>query len=351
MPTMQIAAVGDKKLVVYKGTQKIITGSIGSNGNVNWDSTAVATGPITVAPTTYTLTYNAGEGTPSKASDTLEAGATISFATATRSGYVFQGWFTQASGGTEVDYTTMPASNTEIYAHWREASAEETLLGYTGNTNSNDLLVGDHINYYYKDTNNVSQHFECVVLYNDATYGIQVVAANTVGSNITLGSSDFNTSKASYNSAVSTLNAAADSYVTTGGMATGGRCVGSNPVPGKRDEIETTAGTFSSSESYFSSYNGQFKNGDELYSTDYNAMKNMTTPIHNLGKEYWLASRGVFADSRDSGFNVRHVDSDGSAYSYILCYVADCISDGSSRAIAFRPCFHLKSNIPVEKLN
>ena len=36
--------------------------------------------------------------------------------TATRSGYIFKGWYTAATGGTKIGYTTMPASDTEIYA-------------------------------------------------------------------------------------------------------------------------------------------------------------------------------------------------------------------------------------------
>ena len=76
------------------------------------------TGGGTPVATTYTLTYNAGDGTPSKASDSLQAGATINFATATRDGYRFLGWYDAATNGNKITYATMPASDTEIYAHW-----------------------------------------------------------------------------------------------------------------------------------------------------------------------------------------------------------------------------------------
>ena len=36
-----------------------------------------------------------------------------------RTGYTFQGWYTQASGGTKItSSTTVPAANTTYYAHW-----------------------------------------------------------------------------------------------------------------------------------------------------------------------------------------------------------------------------------------
>ena len=263
-------------------------------------------------------------------------------------------------------------------------SAVETLLGYTGNTNSNDLQVGDHINYYYKDTNNETQHFECVVLYDkNSENGIQVVAADSVGSNIILGageyvvngedpkipsslasSSDFEKGKWSYNNAVSTLNSYADIYVTEGGMATGGRCVGSNPLPGHRDDAELNTMLTASNDPYdgnisdreWMTNNGRyntFKLGDEYYSTDYNAMKNMTIPIHNLEKDYWLASRDIYVNAYYTNLLVRLVSSDGNVNSRNQLYVGtDKQYDGGmSNAFAFRPCFSLKSNIPVEKLN
>lgn len=68
----------------------------------------------------YTLTYNANEGSVSPQSKSVAYGAQYgSLPTPTKTGYDFLGWFTSASGGTQVSSTTtMGAANTTIYAHW-----------------------------------------------------------------------------------------------------------------------------------------------------------------------------------------------------------------------------------------
>ena len=162
------------------------------------------------------------------------------------------------------------------------------------------------------------------------------------------------------NSAVSTLNAEANSYVPEGGMAIDGRCVGSNPLPGHKNDAEnnammTAANDPTSSERAWMTSNGwynSFKLGDEYYSEDYNTMKNMTTPIHNLGYDYWLASRYVYAGSEVSAFDVRFVNDDGSAEACVLCDMGGGGGTGGRTAgCDFRPVFLLKSDIPVEKIS
>ena len=71
--------------------------------------------------------------------------------------------------------------------------------------------------------------------------------------------------------------------------------------------------------------------------------------IHNIGKDYWLASRIVSAFSSDSGFYVRYVGTSGDLYSNTLCFV---YSDGrtygySSNGGGLRLVFRLKSGIKV----
>ncbi|MBI5935697.1 MAG: InlB B-repeat-containing protein [Chloroflexi bacterium] len=72
-------------------------------------------------PTTKTVTYNAAYG---------------ALATTTRTGYAFAGWFTAASGGTEVTAATIvtATSNHTLFAHWTANSYTVTFDANGGNT-------------------------------------------------------------------------------------------------------------------------------------------------------------------------------------------------------------------------
>ena len=69
----------------------------------------------------YTLTFNANGGTVSEGSRRVTYGAAYgTLPTPSRSGYTFYGWFTAASGGSQVSSgTKMGASNVTIYAQWK----------------------------------------------------------------------------------------------------------------------------------------------------------------------------------------------------------------------------------------
>ncbi len=72
------------------------------------------------AGTTFTVILNASGGT-ALTPGTLTTGADgklASLPTPTRSDYNFDGWFTAASGGTQVTTSTVFTQNTTIYAHW-----------------------------------------------------------------------------------------------------------------------------------------------------------------------------------------------------------------------------------------
>ena len=76
----------------------------------------------TGATATKTVTYNAAYGT---------------LPVPTKTGYGFAGWWTQASGGTQVSATTkMGAADTTIYAHWTISSYTLTADCYGGTASS-----------------------------------------------------------------------------------------------------------------------------------------------------------------------------------------------------------------------
>ena len=67
------------------------------------------------------VTFDANGGTCATTSKSYESGATLgTLPTATRSGYTFDGWFTAASGGTQVTEATVVTENVTYYAHWVE---------------------------------------------------------------------------------------------------------------------------------------------------------------------------------------------------------------------------------------
>ena len=204
---------------------------------------------------------------------------------------------------------------------------------------------------WYTDANGIQQ--KCIVLYGPenekySSYGIQIITAGTV-ENVTLGSSDFDTSRNSYNNAITTLNTEAEKYrKKDDGIAEVARCVGSVPDNPNYDG----AGMFTSGYGYMSGYNGTLKDTDNNYTADWNQMQNIVINgqgIHNIEKTYWLASRAVNANSINSGFSVRTVNTGG----YLSALYGPCIvhSDGHtvgySYANGLRPVFHLKLGIKV----
>ena len=72
-----------------------------------------------VAPTEYTITFDGNGGTPSDSNMTTVGKKLSSLPTATHSGsYSFVGWYTEASGGTQITTAYTFSANTIVYAHW-----------------------------------------------------------------------------------------------------------------------------------------------------------------------------------------------------------------------------------------
>lgn len=83
-------------------------------------ATTVTVPAYTDPGTTYTITFNANGGTVTPANGTTGTdGKLSSLPTPTRSGsYSFKGWYTAASGGTQVTTSTVFSANMTIYAQW-----------------------------------------------------------------------------------------------------------------------------------------------------------------------------------------------------------------------------------------
>lgn len=110
----------------------------------------------------YTLTFNAAGGSVSPTSRSVAYGAAYgTLPTPSRTNYKFLGWYTAASGGTQVSAsTTMGASNVTIYAHWQlntvnvtfnaNGGSGTTTKAYTVNSTLGSLPSASRSGYTFK---------------------------------------------------------------------------------------------------------------------------------------------------------------------------------------------------------
>ena len=213
-----------------------------------------------------------------------------------------------------------------------------------------DLKAGEKVYYDTGDTTvGTNGIIECVVLYDTeynetkgTNYGVQIVASDTVGDDVTLGGSEFYTAMDSYNNAITTLNAKAEEYINPT-YASDARCVGSVPN-NKNSEAE---------DSWYTSSGHTFvylRETDTNYETDYEQMGSENLNIANIGASYWLASRihhNPYHYANNS-FDIRSVSTSGSLSFSELCSVYSYGNwNGYSVPQGFRPVFTLQSGIKI----
>ena len=87
-------------------------------------------------PNNYTVYFNANGGnTPNPSSKTVTYYSTYgTLASVSRTGYTFNGWYTSASGGTQITDSTKVSitSNQTLYAHWTVNSYSVSISVGTG---------------------------------------------------------------------------------------------------------------------------------------------------------------------------------------------------------------------------
>lgn len=85
--------------------------------------------------TVLDITFDGNGGTSSASTmTTATTGKLASLPTATRSGYTFNGWYTEATGGTQITTNTTFAANTTVYAHWTANSSGGSSSGGSGSS-------------------------------------------------------------------------------------------------------------------------------------------------------------------------------------------------------------------------
>jgi uncharacterized repeat protein (TIGR02543 family) len=98
-------------------------------------------------PNEYTVTYDAKGGSVSPGSKKVTFDDTYgSLATPTKTGYTFDGWYTAASGGTQVTASTKvtTASDHKLYAHW---TANTYHVAFNGNGATSGSMENQEFTY------------------------------------------------------------------------------------------------------------------------------------------------------------------------------------------------------------
>lgn len=126
-PVSVIGSVSQTKLTTYGSAANVTASGIGTGTvTINWykvagdgDSATYYYSELTVQ-VVLTVTFSGNGGTPSVASMQTRANGTLAtLPTATYDAtHTFVGWFTQATGGTQIDSTTVFTADTTVYAHW-----------------------------------------------------------------------------------------------------------------------------------------------------------------------------------------------------------------------------------------
>ena len=94
-----------------------VTGIEVDNITATFKYTQKSTSSYTPQTTVYKLTLNSMGGSSVSNIEAL-GGSEITLPEPTKSGYDFDGWYTEEEGGTKITSNTMPTSNTTYYAHW-----------------------------------------------------------------------------------------------------------------------------------------------------------------------------------------------------------------------------------------
>lgn len=147
----QLSSVGDTAFGnIYSGIPVFSTVTYAGSAS-QWTNISIATGndrltqasiqysvqdPVT--PTTYTITFDAGNGTFSEngsSSLTLTTDTngylTQQPSTPTQSGYTFAGWFDAATGGNAISTSAQFSTNTTVYAQWTPIQTTPTTYTIT----------------------------------------------------------------------------------------------------------------------------------------------------------------------------------------------------------------------------
>lgn len=122
------------------------TATVTITGKGNYTGTKSAT--FTIKRPNYTVTFNAQGGTSTASQTVALLNKASKPSDPSRSGYIFKGWYTSASGDAPFDFNTAITGNTTVYAQWAQTQVMHRLYNkwtgehfYTADTSERDSLV------------------------------------------------------------------------------------------------------------------------------------------------------------------------------------------------------------------
>jgi uncharacterized repeat protein (TIGR02543 family) len=209
-----------------------------ATGGTQVQASTVVNGDVTyyaqwdqAAPATYTVTFNPQSGIlVGSSTRTVNAGAQVgSFPQITRPGYVLKGWFTAATGGTQVQASTVVSANVTYYAQWDPVAPATYTVAFDANGGaavaSRTVNAGGQVGSLPAPTRS---GYTLKGWFTAATGGTQVQASTVVSANVTYYAQwDAEAAPATYRV----------TFNSSGGVSTGSRVVeagarvGSLPAP------------------------------------------------------------------------------------------------------------------------
>jgi uncharacterized repeat protein (TIGR02543 family) len=145
-------------------------------------------------PERYTITFDGNGGSADATAVSTNFSHTLdTLPTATRSGYTFNGWFTAASGGTQITTDTVFEADTTVYAQWVAATVNITTSGSGNSTYCYATINGTNVYGSGSYTVPMGSVIACY-LYGQSTKSTNSVVVNgvTVKSGTGIGSVEYN---------------------------------------------------------------------------------------------------------------------------------------------------------------
>ena len=223
---------------------------------------------------------------------------------------------------------------------------------------------------YYVNYPSSKGTIKCRVLYNDSTYGLQIVSVEPVKS-VTIGPNDPNENvtgemgtleraQSSYNRAVTTLNENAEEYIETENgitLAKDARCIGSNPLDKNYPENLTGEAkaekmyVAGSEMPYMEPYNGLYFDTDGNYTMDHVRLARIDAKKftdQTYGRFCHFASHKVYIYDLNCTFRIPQTECTGPTSSWTMWEIKnDGTTECRDYVSGLRPVFILADGVRI----
>ena len=155
--------------------------------NPGWALQAVGGNLVTARARIVSFDLNGAPGTAPADMSVAQGGTLTSLPTVSRTGYDFRGWFTQATGGTEVTTNTPISTDMTVFARWQRSQATVTFNrnGAPGTTPPVTVTQGGTLTSLPANPTWTGRNFVGWFSTSSQTGGEQLTTSTTINSNRT----------------------------------------------------------------------------------------------------------------------------------------------------------------------